>query len=312
MKKATVTIGIPAYQSENNIAQLLKSLLKQKQKNIKIESILVYSDGSKDKTAENAKSVKNKIIKVINSKKNKGFAHAFNYLLKSNKSDVFVELNDDIRIDSNSVIEELVKPIIKNKKVGLVGGNIKALKPATFIGECIYASYLVFLPLRLSYKKGETDLTCDGKIMALSKEFAKSLKLESSKVGNVDIYLYYENLRQNRLYRFAKKAEVLFRLPETLIDFKNQEKRSMISRDLMQKNFGELFQAGHKLSKTTYLKSVFSVFLKYPLQTLLFKILANRPAVTGKKSAIKWKLALTTKKLSLLFADIESFWIITL
>jgi glycosyltransferase involved in cell wall biosynthesis len=308
MKRMTITIGIPAFHSEENIAGLLTSLLRQKQENIKIEHIIVYSDGSKDKTVENAKSVKSKKIKVINSKKNKGFAYAFNYLLKVNKSDVFVELNDDIRIDSDSVIEEIVRPF-KNKKVGLVGGNIKALPPKTFIGQCIYTSYLVFLNLRLNYKKGKTDLTCDGKILALSKDFAESLKLESSKVGNVDIYLYYENLRQKRLYKFAKKAVVLFRLPESLKDFKNQEKRSVISRNLMQKSFGELFLAEHKISKLAYLKSALSVFFRYPLQSILFKLLVNRSSVSGKKSPIKWKLALTTKKLSLLFTDFESFWL---
>lgn len=312
MKKTSVTIGIPAYQSEANISNLLTSLMKQKQKNIDIENIIVYSDGSKDRTAKNAKSINSKRIKVIDSKKNKGFAYAFNYLLKANRSDVFVELNDDIRIDSEFVIEEIVKPFRSYKNVGLVSGNIKALEPKSLIGQCIYTSYLVFLPLRLSYMNGETDLTCDGKILALSKDFAKSLKLESSKVGNVDIYLYYENLRQKRLYKFAKKATVFFRLPESLRDFKNQEKRSVISRNLMQKNFGELFLVGHKISKLAYLKSALSVFLRYPLQTFLFKLLVNRSSVSGKKSSIKWKLALTTKKLSLLFSDYESFWTTTL
>lgn len=305
MRKTTVTIGIPTYQSELNIAPLLKSLLEQRQRNIKIEKILVYSDGSTDNTVKEARSIKSKKIQVINSKKNRGFAYALQYLLSRNKSEVFVELNDDIKINSDSVIEELIKPF-KNKAVGLVGGNIQALQPKTFIGRCIYTSYLVFLPLRGNIKRGETDLTCDGKIVALSRDFAKTLDLRRIDVGNVDIYLFYENLRQNRLYKFAKKAVILYRIPETIDDFKNQELRARASRNLMKKHFQSLFLDNHKISRLDYLKSATSVFLKYPLKSLIFKMIINRYFMSTRQSFQKWRLALTTKKLSILFMDLES------
>lgn len=300
--RKTVTIGIPAYQSEQNIKQLLLSILKQRQDKIRIERILVYVDGSKDSTAQVARSVKNKKIQVINSSKNKGFAFGLQTLISKNNSDVFVGLNDDIRIDSNTVIEELVKPF-SNKRIGLVGGNITALPPISFIGRCIYSSYLVFKPLRLNVKKGNSDLTCDGKIFALSKAFAKTLNLKRANVGNVDIYLYYENLKQRRGYAFSKKAEVKFRLPETITDFKNQEARAAVSRKIMQNTFGSLFVSNHYFPKMLYLRSILSVFIRYPVETLVFKLFINNFLDSGKKSYIKWKLALTTKKLSIFITE---------
>lgn len=302
MKKVSVTIGIPAYQSQNNIKQLLESLITQKQTDFRIEKIIVYADGCTDDTVINARSVKNRIIQIINSKKNKGYATALQSLISKNKSDIFVGLNDDIRLDSNSVISELVKKF-SNKKVGLVGGNIKALNPRTFIGRCIYSSYLVFEPIRYAIKKGKTDLTCDGKVFALSKDFAKTLNLKKTQVGNVDIYLYYENLRQNRLYSFAKKAEVKFRLPETIEDFRSQEIRSQMSRKAIQLKFGSLFNENHNLSKFVYLYSILKVFIKYPLETIIFKFLINSRLSTSKKNHYKWKLALTTKKLAVIFSE---------
>ncbi len=306
MKKTTVTIGIPAYQSELNIKNLLSSLLKQEQKNVSIEKIFVYADGCTDETVSLAGSLKSKKIVVISSKKNHGFAYSLQYLINKNKSDIFILLNDDIKIESPKVINELALPIIKNNKVGLVGGNIKALYPKTFIGKCIYSSYLAFLDLRYSIKKGETDLTCDGKILAFSEDFAKTLRLTKFTVGNVDIYLYYENLKQKRLYKFAEKSEVFFRLPETIADFKNQEARSAVSRRLVKERFGSLFIENHKISLLNYTRSALKVFFKHPVETLYFKFYINTRLNLQKRSYSKWKLALTTKKLSILGIDVES------
>ena len=49
-KKLTVTIGIPAYNEEANVRNLLVSLLAQKETNFKLQEIIVVSDGSTDKT----------------------------------------------------------------------------------------------------------------------------------------------------------------------------------------------------------------------------------------------------------------------
>jgi hypothetical protein len=48
MKKPTVTIGIPVYQFEGNIKQLLLSLVKQQERRIQIKEIITYYDGCTD------------------------------------------------------------------------------------------------------------------------------------------------------------------------------------------------------------------------------------------------------------------------
>lgn len=305
--KKTVTIGIPAYQSEENIKSLLKSLLKQKQQKIIIEKILVYVDGATDKTVENAKSIKSKRIQVINATKNHGFAYALQTLINKSTSSIFVGLNDDIRLESTNVIEELAKPFIKNKSIGLVGGNIIALKPRTYTGRCIYTSYLVFESLRYKINKGKSDLTCDGKVFALSSEFAETLNLKKAGVGNVDIYLYYENLRQGRSYSFAKKAKILFRLPEAITDFQSQEVRSQVTRKLIKDQFGSLFISNHVFPKLLLIKSLLSVFLKFPLETLLFKLYIRSFLSKNRRFRSKWKLALTTKKLGFILSELGGF-----
>lgn len=305
MKKTTVTIGIPAYQSEHNIGQILNSLIKQKEVIIKIEKILVFADGCTDSTIKVAKSVENPKIKVFYTKYNRGYAHALQFLIKKSTSEVFVGLNDDISLELENVIEELVKPIIKDKKVGLVGGNVIALPPKTFIGRCIYTSYLAFLPMRYRIKDGETKLTCDGKILAITKDFADSLSLTKTKIGTVDIFIYFSNLVQGRKYKFAKKAKVLYRLPETIKDFRAQEIRTRLSYEIMRKHFGKIVEIEHDFPKIEYLRSTFGVFVKYPLESILFKLIINGIYFLDKSRAFsKWGLALSTKKLSLIYLSL--------
>ena len=73
-EKVSVTIGIPAYNEEANIGHLLKSLIKQKEEDFKIDKIIVSSDGSTDRTIEIVKSFKDSRIKLLDNKKRRGQA----------------------------------------------------------------------------------------------------------------------------------------------------------------------------------------------------------------------------------------------
>src|SRR5690349_19774683 len=97
MKKLTLTIGIPAYNEEKNIAALLRNILDQEiPNNIIAKNIIVISDGSTDNTIINAKQVKNKIVKIIDVNKRQGIAESQNKLIKMCNTDILVILNADI------------------------------------------------------------------------------------------------------------------------------------------------------------------------------------------------------------------------
>jgi glycosyltransferase involved in cell wall biosynthesis len=50
--KLTVTIGIPAYNEEKSISNLLDSIIEQTQKDYVLEKVIVACDGCTDKTSE--------------------------------------------------------------------------------------------------------------------------------------------------------------------------------------------------------------------------------------------------------------------
>ena len=110
-----ITIGIPAYNEEKNIASIITKLKKI------TNSIIVCDDGSSDMTSEISKNLG---AVVISHKKNMGYGVAINSIFqksKEMKSDLLVTFDADgqHRIED---IEKVVEPI-KNNEADLVIGS---------------------------------------------------------------------------------------------------------------------------------------------------------------------------------------------
>jgi glycosyltransferase involved in cell wall biosynthesis len=110
-----ITIGIPAYNEEKNIASIITKLKKI------TDSIIVCDDGSSDMTSEISKNLG---AVVISHKKNMGYGVAINSIFqksKEMKSDLLVTFDADgqHRVED---IEKVIEPI-KNNRADLVIGS---------------------------------------------------------------------------------------------------------------------------------------------------------------------------------------------
>ncbi len=78
IEKESISITIPAFNEEKNIEKVIKEAISEVKKIIKDYEIVLVDDGSKDKTGIIADRLakRNKKIRVIHHKKNKGFAGA--------------------------------------------------------------------------------------------------------------------------------------------------------------------------------------------------------------------------------------------
>ncbi|MHA1302038.1 MAG: glycosyltransferase, partial [Candidatus Helarchaeota archaeon] len=106
MEKKIIDIGITAYNEEDNIENILDSVLAQKfDNNIKINSILVVASGCTDRTEELVLKKKKKfpVIKLISEDKRRGKASAINLLFKNSKSDILVFIGADEILPKNSI-----------------------------------------------------------------------------------------------------------------------------------------------------------------------------------------------------------------
>ena len=110
-----ITIGIPAYNEENNISKIIKKLQKITNK------IIVCDDGSSDSTAKIAKEMG---VLVIQHKKNLGYGAAIRSIFlkaREEKSEFLITLDSDgqHRIED---IQTILKPL-QNKEADLVIGS---------------------------------------------------------------------------------------------------------------------------------------------------------------------------------------------
>lgn len=101
----TITISVVSFNSSKLIRDCLSSLLKFKYQN-KVQ-IVVVDNASSDDSAEVIKRQFPQ-VKLIQSKKNLGFAGGHNLVLKNLKSDFCLILNPDTKVSEN-VIDPMVK-----------------------------------------------------------------------------------------------------------------------------------------------------------------------------------------------------------
>ena len=110
-----ITVGIPAYNEEKNIASILVKL-----KRI-ADNVIVCNDGSTDATGDIAKELG---AIVVNHEKNQGYGAGIRSIFLKSKeveSDVLVTLDSDGQHDVGD-IEKLIEPI-QNGKCDLVIGS---------------------------------------------------------------------------------------------------------------------------------------------------------------------------------------------
>ncbi|MDO8638485.1 MAG: glycosyltransferase family 2 protein [Candidatus Daviesbacteria bacterium] len=115
-----ITISIVSFNSSKLIRDCLNSLLKFKYQN-KVQIVVVDNASSDD----SVKVIKEEFpqVKLIQSKKNLGFAGGHNLVLKNLKSDFCLILNPDTKIGEN-VIDPMVKFMEENPQCGVASCKV--------------------------------------------------------------------------------------------------------------------------------------------------------------------------------------------
>lgn len=257
----TVTIGIPAYNEESNIASLISSLLKQKQTGWKLEKLLVYNDGSTDRTKDIVLEFASKFIKLIDFTTRHGQAYGQNKIIEHTDSDVLVLLNADIEIKSDLFITNLIKPIIKDSKVGMTSAKVMPLSSRTYFGRVIDWSHYVKHEIYREHKN--SIYLAHGRARALSRAFYKKLKFKG--LIAEDAFSYLECVKQGYEFTYVNDAIVYFRSPSNLHDQLLQSQRFFRGKEELLKEFDrKVVQAAYKLNSLNFLKIWLTESIKHP------------------------------------------------
>lgn len=123
-ERLPVTIGVCAYNEENNIERTLRSVFRQKCQVCEIKDVLVVSSGSTDRTDEIVTNLSEEFsqIRLIPQAKREGKNSAINLLFDNKDTEIMVFLNADNVFENAESLDRLIEPLL-DKKVGMVGGH---------------------------------------------------------------------------------------------------------------------------------------------------------------------------------------------
>ncbi len=288
------SVGIFAYNEEENIGKLLEAMLNQKLNEVEIEEIFVFCEGSTDNTPSIAKEwAKNdKKIKVITGEERKGKFFAINSFLKLAKNEILVMESGDT-LPEKTAIENLVKPL-QDPKIGMTGARpIPIDNPKSFLGFTTYLLWDLHHQLSLKYPKM-------GEMVAFRKVFNEVLPTAVDEA-------YIEGVIKSKGLKvvYVPEAIVYNKGPETISDFLKQRRRIFWGHLHLKE------QIGYEVSSLTPSKTLFLLFFQnvkrdfknIPLSIgtafleALGRFLGWWDYKIKKRNHIVWDIAKSTKKL---------------
>lgn len=135
----SISIIIPAYNSEHSIGKVLSALEKQDYPNYEV---IVVDDNSKYKTTEVAKAYPN--FKLIRNEKNLGITKSVNRGIKESNGEIIISLHDDCVPLSNSWVSDMVKTFELDPKIAVVSSQfLIRFKELDLWSKCLSFAYFL-------------------------------------------------------------------------------------------------------------------------------------------------------------------------
>jgi cellulose synthase/poly-beta-1,6-N-acetylglucosamine synthase-like glycosyltransferase len=240
--KKRVTVGIPSYNEEMNISNLLRSIIELNkldnqpepttndhsyEKNNRMIAAkdfticeIIISDDSSDNTYRlvEALAAENPSlnIKLLHHENRRGVPAAWNEIFKEAIGEIIVLYDADIII-SNSTTANLVQSI--SNGIGLCASNSQPL----LLKESAVSRASVFIAewLRWVRKSGLSQYTVMGRALSILSQVAKRITIPESVIA-LDLYLQCKVLELGFKVVYNDQALVYFRPPDNMTDFSSQ------------------------------------------------------------------------------------------
>jgi glycosyltransferase involved in cell wall biosynthesis len=297
IKKLTLTVAIPAYNEEKNIANILKAVISQSTKNFVLQKIIVYSDVSTDNTHSIIESFRKKypLITLRKGTKRKGKYMLVNEAFKECITDVLIVLDADIALVGNHFLEKLVNVIQTDPKALLVASHQILLRPKTFIGKVVYTNFLIWDNVRWSIPNYDSPHNFYASATAFRGSFARSVTIPST-LSDAHLYIYLKAAEQKG-FRYCREAEILQWPITTLKDFNKFLNRAIGKRDKkLEEIFGPEVRNSYALSRKYKLLGILKSFKQEPFYTPLSFLLTIYMKIKPKKKTKIWEIVTSTKK----------------
>lgn len=298
-KKPSLTIGIPAYNEEENIGLLLKDIARQKISKANLENIIIYSDGSSDATVEKCEMAKLSKVKVIDEKERRGKAFAINKIIQITETNILVILDADTRILDQSFIDKLISPIAINQ-ADLTSAKVEELPAKNFVQKILAFSMKMKKEIFISYNRGNNLFTCHGRSRGFSKKMYKKFHLKIS--ASEDANSYLTCLFNNMIYQYVSDASIYYQLPRNFSDHKKQSIRFLQYKDHFDKKFGEkLVKKEYSIPLHIWVRIVAKYLLIHPVYFacyILILMVLKVESLIHKENNQTWGISKSSKKVA--------------
>lgn len=298
----TISIGICAYNEQENIETLLNNLLAEQDLPQKSEIIVICS-GCTDRTPEIVEDFarKDERVKLILEAERRGKAPALNRLLGIYRGEIFVHLDAD-HIPKPGAINMLLKNF-RNAEVGGVSGHQIPIKADSFMGKICEVIWGLHSETQRYYHLRGKAQHLGGVLFAVRRGICDNIPED---IVNDDAYIGVLCRMKSYKVSFEEKAIAFFRGPATVSDYVHQRRRVVYGHLKVKREtkIAPVVLESSPLNVETSVilhwlennPNMIGSFLSACLLEGVVNILARIDLWRGSNNHKVWKVATTTKK----------------
>lgn len=262
----TITIGIPAYNEEDNLPQLCDALEQMKSTNFFIEKVIIAIDGATDNTYGNIKDINTSRTEIINGTSRKGKWYRLNQIIKLATTDLLILIDADCFVDKNTF--EAIVAVYKKTKSDLISGYPTPMYSNNFVSQIVVQGVWIRREIMKRMNKGQNVYAFHGSLMALSKPFYKGVVVPNR--FGTDAYLYFFAKTNGYRLFHARDAKVMYMVPATVKDHTRQATRFSNSIEDMANIFGDRIRKEYKIPIQVKIEAIFIVFKSHPIYLVIY------------------------------------------
>lgn len=239
-KRLTITVGIPAYNEEENMEKLIRAVLNQKGKNFILKKILVISDGSTDNTDVIVRKVEKETRKVqlVVDRRRLGKTKRLNQIISLFHSDLLFLIDADTVIKNKLLFSSIIKKA-DFKRYMVVTFDTTPLKARNFFERIINYSVKIQSDIRKMWKNGSNYLAVKGSFICLNGKFAKCINMPTNLINN-DAFFYFKAIQDKKNTKYLPDLRVFYKSPANLCDHIKQSSRYITSQEELKRCFMNL------------------------------------------------------------------------
>lgn len=240
--KPLVSVIVPCYNEENNVAETIESVLNQRYKNIEV---IAVDDGSTDGTGFilNRLAKQHLRLRVIHLAHNQGKAIALKTGVAAAKSEWLVCIDGDAKLDRDAVAY-IVAPMLENPRVGAVTGKPRIRTRSTLIGKIQVGEFssIIGMIKRTQRMYGQI-FTISGVVAAFRRTALADVGYWSEDIITEDIDISWKLQLKHLSIFYEPRALCWVLMPETLKGLWKQRLRwAQGGAEVFRKNMTRLWQ----------------------------------------------------------------------